>query len=541
MKNMVVTLCQQNSIVGDIAGNEAAVRHTHAQAGQSDLLIFPELFLSGYPPEDLVRNPDFQTRIMASLQKLATITQTGASIILGSPFVEKNHVYNAAILLQGGKIAGTSFKKHLPNYGVFDEKRVFTPGQPHLFEISNIKFGAMVCEDSWHDDVAMDLAGQGAEILLSINASPFEKHKHPIREAHMNDRITQTGLPMIYVNQMGGQDEIVFDGRSFVQNADHDHVVTAPAWEEINIETQWQKSGDKWMCVTHTKAPALSEFENIYTALQTGLRHYVQKNGFKNVVLGLSGGMDSAFVAALAADALGADHVQAVLMPSPYTSKESFEDADFVAKALGIKIDVIAIEKPMQVMQETLSPYFIGKPADITEENIQSRLRAVILMGLANKHHYLLLTTGNKSELAMGYATLYGDMAGAYNPIKDVYKTDLYKLAHWRNTKGVVFNDNILNKAPTAELRPNQKDADSLPPYPELDNILEGLVEKNQSCAEIIKSGHDRETVSKVWNMLKRAEYKRYQSPPGVKISNRAFGRDWRFPLTNKFVIEEEK
>ena len=542
-----IALAQLNPIVGDLAGNAAMAARAHAQATAegADLVVFSELFLTGYPPEDLVLKPAFQQASREALENLARDCADGPALLLGSIWQDDGHLYNAAILLDGGKIEAVRCKVDLPNYGVFDEKRVFAAGpMPGPMSVRGVRIGVPICEDIWGQDVVETLAETGAEILISPNGSPFDWPKPDLRMNVAVARVTESGLPLIYVNQVGGQDELVFDGASFVLNADRSLAAQLPAWREALQVTTWSRNADGWRCASSNVAPIPAGDASAYQACVLGLRDYVRKNGFPGVVLGLSGGIDSALVAAMAADALGPDNVHTIMLPSRFTSDESLHDAAACAKALGLRYDKISIDPPVAGLTWGLKDMFAGKAADITEENLQSRVRGTILMAISNKFGGMVVTTGNKSEMSVGYATLYGDMNGGFNPIKDLYKMEVYRLARWRNAhvpdgglgaSGVVIPERILTKAPSAELRPDQTDQDSLPPYEDLDDILRCLVEHEMALSDVIARGHSPDTVKKIERLLYLAEYKRRQAAPGVKISAKNFGRDRRYPITNKF------
>ncbi len=547
---IVIALAQANPTVGDVAGNAARIRAARAQAaGQgAALVVFPELMVSGYPPEDLVLKGAFLDHVELAVAGLAAETADGGpGLLIGAPWRGHGKVHNSVLLLDGGEIVGVRHKHHLPNYGVFDEARVFAPGPcPGPLSFRGLRLGAMICEDMWFPDVAECLEESGAEILVVPNGSPFEVDKPDLRLNHAVGRVTETRLPLIYVNQVGGQDELVFDGSSFVLDADCKLRHQAGYWREELAITRWSRAADgRWTCEQGPVAPPPADAENIYQAMMLGLRDYVAKNGFPGVVLGLSGGIDSALSAAVAVDALGADKVRCVMMPSPYTSRESLDDAADVARLCGVPLDSVDIRPAMAAFEQMLAGLFAGAQADITEENLQSRARGITLMAISNKFGPMVLSTGNKSEMSVGYATLYGDMCGGYSVLKDVYKTDVFAAARWRNANkpagalgpdGPVMPERVITKPPTAELKPNQKDEDSLPPYDVLDAILKGLVEGESSVAELVAHGHDEATVRRVWKMLDRAEYKRRQAPPGVKVTSRAFGRDRRYPITNGFT-----
>ncbi len=545
--HLKIALAQANSTVGDIDGNIAKLREmrTHAGALGADLVVFPELFVTGYPPEDLVLKPAFPATVRARVETLAAELGPGPAIITGTVWPENGHVYNAVVLIDNGKVEAVRFKVDLPNYGVFDEKRVFTPGPlPGPINFRGVRLGVPICEDIWGPDVVECLAETGAEILISPNGSPFDWTKPDVRMNIAVARVVESGLPLVYVNQVGGQDELVFDGASFVLNADKTLAVQLPAWEEKLALTEWHKTESGWRCETGERAVIDPGDAAAYQACVLGVRDYVEKNGFPGVILGLSGGIDSALVAAIAVDALGPARVRAVMMPYRFTSDASVRDADACAKALGVNYETLPIEDAVLGLTKALGPALAGTQPDTTEENIQARARGIILMALSNKFGGMVVTTGNKSEMSVGYATLYGDMNGGYNPIKDLYKMEVYRLARWRNAHvpkggqgpaGEVIPESIITKVPTAELRPNQTDQDSLPPYEALDDILVSLVEKEMPLAEIVKRGHAPETVKKIERLLYLAEYKRRQAPPGVKISSRNFGRDRRYPIVNKF------
>jgi NAD+ synthase len=542
-----MALAQINPTVGDLAGNAAKIRAARAAAGKADIVVYPELVICGYPPEDLVLKPAFQRAVEATVNALAAETGDGGpAMLIGAPWISQGKLYNAALLLEGGRVAATRFKHDLPNYGVFDEKRVFAAGPlPGPIAFRGVRLGVMVCEDMWTPDAAECLAESGAEMFVIPNGSPYESEKVDERINLAVSRITENGLPVVYVNQVGGQDELVFDGASFVLNADCKLAALLPSWEESVQLTQWTRGGNgAWNCAPGAIVKPLPRIEEIYRALVTGLRDYVNKNRFSGVILGLSGGIDSALTAAIAVDALGADAVRAFMMPSPYTSRESLDDAEGVAKRLGIRLESISIEPAMTAFGAMLAAPFKGTNADITEENIQSRARGLTLMALSNKFGHMVVSTGNKSEMSVGYATLYGDMCGGYAVLKDVYKTTVFELCRWRNAArvaglrgpvGEVMPERVITKPPTAELKPDQTDEASLGPYAKLDDILSCLVEKEMPVAEIVARGHDEAYVKRVWRMLDLAEYKRRQAPPGVKITRRAFGRDRRYPITNGF------
>ena len=548
-ESLFFALAQTNPTVGDVAGNADGIRaaRADARARGADLVVFGELAIAGYPPEDLVLKRSFLEAIESAVTRLAIETGDGGpAIVLGAPWRIEGALYNAAMLLDGGRIVHVARKREIPNYGVFDEKRLFTAGAlPAPVEFRGVRLGLMVCEDMWFPAVAEALRAKGAEMLMVVNGSPFETDKPGIRLAHARARVAETGLSLAYVNLVGGQDELVFDGASFVLGPDGRPLARAPSWREHLLLTRWRKAAGEWKGETGEIAPEADPIADIYSALVTGLGDYVNKNIFPGVLIGLSGGIDSALAAALAVDALGADRVHGVMMPSPYTSPESVEDAGLVASRLGCRLDTIPILPAMNAFEAMLRETFVQHPLDATEENIQARARGITLMALSNKFDTMVLSTGNKSEMSVGYATLYGDMCGGFAVLKDVYKTTVYRLARWRNAhrppgakgpEGEVVPERVLTKAPTAELKPNQTDQDTLPPYEILDGILESLIEREQGVRETAASGFDAETVRRVWRMLDRAEYKRRQAPPGVKITSRAFGRDRRYPITNGFT-----
>ncbi len=542
-----IALAQLNPTLGDLAGNAAKLQSAHAEATATgaDLVVFPELFICGYPPEDLVRKPAFAAACRRSVETLAPTLAGGAAALVGTVWPEGDKVYNAVALIEDGRITGVRYKVDLPNYGVFDEKRVFDAGPlPGPLNFKGVRIGVPICEDIWKEEVVECLSECGAEILLVPNGSPFEWNKDDVRVNIAVARVVEAGLPLAYLNQVGGQDELVFDGASFVLNADGSLAVQMSAWEEAITLTEWRRTGDVWSCVGGEKAVVPDGDAAAYYACMLGLRDYVTKNGFPGVVLGLSGGVDSALVAALAADALGPERVHAVMLPYRFTSNESLSDAALCATALGIRYDTVPIAPAVDGLYAMLAPMFAGKPKDLAEENVQSRVRGTTLMAISNKFGGMLVTTGNKSEMSVGYATIYGDMNGGYNPIKDLYKMEVYRLCRWRNANvpkgakgpgGEVIPDNIITKAPSAELRENQKDQDSLPPYEQLDDILACLVENEMPLPDIVARGHSPEIVKKIERLLYLAEYKRRQAAPGVKISRRNFGRDRRYPVTNRF------
>ncbi len=543
-----IALAQINPHVGAVRDNLARLRAARAEAARqgADLVVAPEFSIAGYPPEDLVLKPAFVSACEQALGELAADTATGPAMIAGGPWRHEGRLHNAAFLLEGGRVAAARAKHELPNYGVFDEKRLFAPGPlPEPVDFRGLKLGLMVCEDWWFEPVSRRLCHAGADLLLAINASPFEVDKQKARVELARKRVAECGLPFAFCGQVGGQDELVFEGASFVLDAAGKLVVQLPFFAESVAMTEWRRQDGRLSCAGGPLSPDPGRLGGIYQAMMLGLADYVNKNGFPGVILGLSGGIDSALSAAVAVDALGPGRVRAFMMPSPYTSRDSLEDAAACAARLGIGCDTLSITPAMEAFGAILSPVFAGRGADITEENVQSRARGLILMAISNKLGAMLLTTGNKSEMSVGYATLYGDMCGGYSVLKDIYKTTVFELARWRNEnlparalgpEGAVMPERVITKAPSAELRPNQTDQDSLPPYAVLDAILEGLVEGERGADALVAEGFDRATVLRVWRMLDRAEYKRRQAPPGVKITPRAFGRDRRYPLTNGFT-----
>lgn len=528
-----IGLAQINPVVGDVHGNIALVEGAAKalDARGADIAIFPELVVTGYPPEDLILKPSFVDASMDAVHDLARLcAELQCGVLVSSPWREDGRLYNAAILLHQGEIVAKRYKVELPNYGVFDEKRVFEAGNlPDPVMFKGHALGVMSCEDMWLPRVSSHLAAQGAEVLLCLNASPFDQDKYSARSEMARSRVSETGLPLVYVNQVGGQDEIVFDGRSFVMDAQGAVIAQAPAFQD-SIGLMHDLPAED----------APSDNALLYQAMVTGLRDYVEKNGFPGVLLGLSGGIDSAISAVLAVDALGAERVQCVMMPSRYTSQDSLDDAKALADNLGVQLDTIGISDVVEAYHKVL-------PADapsIMFENLQSRSRGVILMGLSNANGKMLLSTGNKSEMAVGYATIYGDMCGGFNALKDLYKTQVFALCRWRNAQegGAVIPERIITKPPTAELRDNQTDQDSLPPYDVLDGILSCLIEGEMPLDDVVSQrGYSADDVYKVERLLTRAEYKRRQSPPGVKLTARAFGRERRYPITNRFVEKSHK
>jgi NAD+ synthase len=544
-----IAVVQLNPIVGDVAGNLEKARGARREAGAqgADLVFFTELFIAGYPPEDLVLKPAFLAACAQAVEALAGDTADGGpGVVIGYPRVDDHGRYNSIAVLDGGRVIATRDKVDLPNYGEFDEKRVFQAGpMPGPVGFRGVRIGIPICEDIWGDlSVCETLAESGAEMILVPNGSPYYRGKMDVRQQVVIRQVIESGLPVLYANQVGGQDELVFDGGSFAINADKRLAFQLGQFEETVALTEWVREGDEWRCAAGPVAPLPDRMEADYTACMVGLRDYVEKNGFKQVVLGLSGGIDSAICTALAVDALGHERVRTVMLPYRYTAESSLTDAEACAKALNARYDVVPISEPVEGFTAALESVFEGTEEGITEENLQSRTRGVILMALSNKFGSMVVTTGNKSEMSVGYATLYGDMNGGFNPIKDLYKTEVYQLSRWRNANkpkgargpsGEVIPVSIIDKAPSAELRENQTDQDSLPDYAVLDDILECLVEGEMATETIVARGHDEALVHRIEHLLYIAEYKRRQSAPGVKITRKNFGRDRRYPITNRF------
>jgi len=545
---LTIVLSQMTQAVGDLAANVAAMRAVRARHRDADLILYPELQLIGYPPEDLVLKPALAERAATMLDALAADTADGGpAMLVGSVERDGANLYNIVALLDGGRIVATRRKHELPNYGTFDEKRVFAAGPlPDVVEWRGVKLGLPICEDGWLPAVSAHLAAQGAELLISVNGSPYEIDKDERRLSKVfAARVAETKLPLIFLNRVGGQDELVFDGCSFVLNRDGQAAHRLTDWEEEERVTHWAVDAGGWRCAEGAIAAWEDHPADIYSAMILSLRDYVERNGFPGVVLGLSGGIDSAICAAIAADALGPDKVWCVMLPSRFTSQESLDDAAGCAAMTGCRLDTIPIVPAVEAFDAMLAGSFADRDVDITEENVQSRIRGVTLMALSNKFGPMLLTTGNKSEMSVGYATIYGDMAGGYNPLKDAYKTTVFALAAWRNANVPRLSRNrvtpvmpgcIITKPPSAELRPDQKDEDSLPPYADLDRMLHMLVEEEASVDDVVaKYGFDRDVVARIERLLMLAEYKRRQAPPGVKLSTRNFGRDRRYPITHGF------
>jgi NAD+ synthase (glutamine-hydrolysing) len=539
---ITIALAQIDLVVGDVPGNTARIleycRRAHDEI-QADLVVFPELSISGYPPEDLLFHSGLRRRVEAAIEEIRSKVRDIA-VLIGFPEYAEDHIYNSAVVIKDGEVLAGYRKQLLPNYRVFDEKRYFTAGKdPAVFTLNGIRIAINICEDVWRPGPVAANRAAGAEVILAINGSPYEKKSQLTREEVVRERVREIGIPLAYVNMVGGQDELVFDGGSFVMDRDGEVTFRARAFEEDLCRLEFQADGSGVRPVPAAVTPLLSDEQSVYEALVTGTRDYVDKNGFPGVILGLSGGVDSALVAAIAVDALGASRVRAVMMPFRYTSNMSQEDAARQASLLGMRYDVIPIAPMVDATLGQLEEMFEGRDEDVTEENIQARCRGLLLMSISNKTGRMLLTTGNKSEMAVGYATLYGDMAGGFAPIKDCSKSLVYRLAEYRNTRGQVIPERVITREPSAELRPDQKDTDSLPEYSVLDPILESFIEQDLSVDEIVAQGFDRDVVVRILEMVKRNEYKRRQAPPGIRISGRAFGRDWRYPITSKYTFPE--
>jgi NAD+ synthase (glutamine-hydrolysing) len=539
---ITVALAQLDLVVGDVAGNTHRIldycQKAHDEQ-RADLVVFPELSICGYPPEDLLFHSGLRKRVEAAMEEIRT-TVRDIAVLVGFPEYDGEDIYNSAVVLKDGKVLARYRKHLLPNYRVFDEERYFRAGkEPAVFTLNGIRIGINICEDVWRPGPVAANRAAGAEVIIAINGSPYEQKSQLNREKVVRDRVSEIGIPLAYVNMVGGQDELVFDGGSFVMDRTGEVTFRASAFEEDLCRLEFQADGSGVRPVPGEVAGLLSQEASVYGALVTGTRDYVDKNGFPGVILGLSGGVDSALVAAIAVDALGPKRVRAVMMPFRYTSNMSQEDAARQAALLGIRYDVIPIAPMFDATVGQLEEIFEGREEDVTEENIQARCRGLLLMSISNKTGRMLLTTGNKSEMAVGYATLYGDMAGGFAPIKDCSKTLVYRLAEYRNTRGRVIPERVITREPTAELRPDQKDTDSLPEYDILDPILAGFIEKDLSVEEIVDQGFDRAVVVRILELVKRNEYKRRQAPPGIRISNRAFGRDWRYPITSRYTFPE--
>ena len=545
MNALKITLAQLNPIVGDLEYNKTKILDAWSNVPkETDLIIFSELIICGYPPEDLILKPFFIQEIKCTIDEILKESKNfSAASLISCPWEINGKIYSAVHLIKNGEIKATTLKHHLPNYGVFDEFRVFTSGSlPIPINFNGYKLGVMICEDMWYKDTAQHLKDNGADILIVINGSPFNSKQNDERLKCATRRVQETTLPLIYINQAGAQDELVFDGASFILKENGELAFQGHEFDEgiyhtsFNKKTNWHIEHDKTI-------KQLSYSEAMYMALVIGLRDYVIKNNFPGILIGLSGGIDSALSAVIAVDALGADKVHCVMMPSRYTSQDSLDDAKELVNNLGVKLDTISIEEPIETFNKILKPHLSTDAPSTTFENIQPRTRGLILMALSNANGNMVLSTGNKSEMAVGYATLYGDMCGGFNALKDVYKTQVYELSNWRNKKNHVIPKRIITKAPTAELKENQTDQDTLPEYEKLDDILSCLIEHDMGIEDIKKRGHSRKTITRIWTMLDKAEYKRRQAPPGIKITSRAFGRDRRYPITNHFmnIIEKSK
>ncbi|WP_179380154.1 NAD+ synthase [Jannaschia marina] len=544
-----LTLAQLNPVMGDLEGNADRARAAWAEARSAgaDMVALPEMFLTGYQPQDLVRKPAFVAHARDVLMRLVADCADGPALALGLAHWPEGEEkpFNSYVVAQGGTVVAEIHKHHLPNYKVFDEKRFFLSGDVSgPYSIGPVRLGTPICEDAWFDDVTETLAETGAEILLVPNGSPYFRGKQDVRYGHMVARTVETGLPLVYLNLVGGQDDQVFDGASFVLNPGGALMQQLGSFAEEMRHVDFTRTADGWRAQEGEKVAQPHGPGADYAAMVCALGDYMGKAGFERAILGLSGGVDSALVAAIAVDALGPENVHCLMLPSEYTSEHSLEDARGVAERLGCRLDTLPISGPRAAVTEALGPLFEGTTPDLTEENIQSRLRGLLLMAMSNKFGAMLLTTGNKSEVAVGYATIYGDMSGGYNPVKDLYKTDLFEVCRWRNAQtehdfagptGEVMPPRVIDKPPSAELRADQKDEDSLPPYPVLDDILKRLIDEEQSVAEVVAAGHDRETVKHVERLIYLSEYKRFQSAPGARLSQRAFWLDRRYPIVNRW------
>ncbi|WP_424832448.1 NAD+ synthase [Ruegeria sp.] len=546
-----ITLAQLNPVVGDIEGNAAKALEAWEQgrAAGADLVALPEMFITGYNTQDLVMKPVFHRAAMDAVESLAKECADGPALAIGGPWVEGDSLYNAYLILKGGRVSSKSLKHHLPNETVFDEVRLYDAGPlGGPYSVGNTRIGSPICEDGWHEDVAETLAETGAEFLLIPNGSPYFRDKYDVRLNHMVSRVVETGLPLIYLNMVGGQDDQVFDGATFGLNLGGELAFRMPVFDEAVAHIDLERGDEGWRIVPAEVVPQPDAWEQDYRAMVQSLRDYMGKTGFKKAVLGLSGGVDSALVAAIAVDAIGADNVRCVMLPSEFTSQASLDDAEAVAKALGVHYDFVPISQGRAAVTETLAPLFAGRNEDLTEENIQSRLRGLLLMAISNKFGEMLLTTGNKSEVAVGYATIYGDMNGGYNPIKDLYKTRVFETCRWRNAnhrdwmmgpEGEVIRPSVIDKPPSAELRADQKDSDSLPDYPVLDAILDILVDQDGSVADCVAAGFDESEARRVEHLIYISEYKRFQSAPGTRLTSRAFWLDRRYPIVNRWRDRE--
>ncbi len=542
-----LTLAQLNPTLGALSANAAKAKAAwkDGRKAGAGLVALPEMFLTGYQTQDLIMKPAFEADVAAHLADLAAECADGPALGIGGPWREGARLYNAYHILQGGQTVARILKHHLPNDGVFDEVRLYTSSEIHgPYRIGPLRIGSPICEDSWYPDVAEAQAESGAEVLLVPNGSPYHRGKFDLRMNLMVSRVVETGLPLVYLNMVGGQDDQVFDGGSFVLNPGGKLAMKMPVFDEVIAHVDFEETDDGWRAVAGEKAVHPDDWEQDYRVMVEALRDYLGKTGFSKVVLGLSGGIDSAIVATIASDAIGPENVRCVMLPSEYTSQHSLEDAADVAKRLGTRLDTVPIGGARSAVTEALAPLFEGTEEGVAEENIQSRLRGVMLMALSNKFGEMLLTTGNKSEVAVGYATIYGDMAGGYNPIKDLYKMRVFQTCRWRNQnhrpwmkapEGEVIPPRVIDKPPSAELRADQKDEDSLPPYEALDAILEGLVDREESVADLVAAGFERETVKKIEHLLYISEYKRFQSAPGARLTSRAFWLDRRYPIVNRW------
>ena len=542
-----ITLGQMNPTVGDLAGNKAKALEAweKGRSAGADFVALPEMFITGYNTQDLIMKPAFARDAMAHIEQLMAETADGPALGIGGPLIQGGKLYNAYHVLKEGRLVRQVLKHHLPNETVFDEVRLYEPGPiAGPYDLGVVRVGTPICEDAWHEDVPEALEESGAEVILVPNGSPYYRSKFDTRLNHMVARVVETGLPLIYLNMVGGQDDQVFDGGTFVLNPGGELALKMPVFDEAVAHVDFEETDEGWRAVPGEIVNFPDEWEQDYRVMVESLRDYFRKTGFKKALLGLSGGIDSAIVATIASDALGPENVRCVMLPSKYTSQESLDDAGEVARNLGARLDTVSIKDPVEAVNGTLSEVFAGTEPGLTEENIQSRLRGVILMAISNKYGEMLLTTGNKSEVAVGYATIYGDMAGGYNPIKDLYKMRVFETCRWRNAnhrdwmlgpEGEVIPPRVIDKPPTAELREDQKDSDSLPPYEDLDVILEALIDDEKSVAEVVEMGFDRETVKKVEHLIYIAEYKRFQSAPGARLTMRSFWLDRRYPIVNRW------